>query len=100
MLSIYRSAFRPPVGGAVPHAILAVSAVCAPTDEEADLLRAGAEPHARRVADRDPAADLPLPTPARALAELGHVPAPVTVEPGHWPRHLSGARSGYESGSR
>jgi luciferase family oxidoreductase group 1 len=91
VLSIYRSAFRSASGEAVPHAMLAVSAVCAPTDEEADLLRAGAELHARRVADRDPAVDLPLPTPVQALAELGHTPAPVTVKPGHWPRHLSGS---------
>jgi luciferase family oxidoreductase group 1 len=91
VLSIYRSAFRPSFGGAVPYAMLAVSAVCAPTDEEADLLRAGAELHARRVADRDPAVDLPLATPARALAELGHAPEPVTVKPGYWPRHLSGS---------
>jgi alkanesulfonate monooxygenase SsuD/methylene tetrahydromethanopterin reductase-like flavin-dependent oxidoreductase (luciferase family) len=90
VLSIYRSVFRSS-SGAPPHAMLAVSAVSAPTDEEADLLRAGAELHARRVADRDPAVDLPLPTPARALAELGHVPAPVAVKPGHWPRHLSGS---------
>lgn len=96
VLSIYRSAFRaagagPAGGSAAPYAMLAVSAVCAPTDEEADLLRAGAELHARRVADRDPAVDLPLPVPARALAELGCPPAPVTVEPGNWPRHLSGS---------
>lgn len=94
VLSIYRSAFREagPAGALVaPQAMLAVSAVCAPTDEEADLLRAGAELHARRVAGRDPAVDLPLPIPARALADLGHAPAPVTVEPGNWPRHLSGS---------
>ena len=94
VLSIYRSAFRaavPEGGPAEPYAMLAVSAACAPTDEEADLLRAGAELHARRVADHDPAVDLPLPTPGRALAELGRAPAPVTVEPGNWPRHLSGS---------
>ncbi|MFI6928837.1 MsnO8 family LLM class oxidoreductase [Streptomyces sp. NPDC050287] len=91
VLSVYRAAFRPSSDGAVPYTMLAVSAVCAPTDEEADLLRAGAELHARRVADRDRAVDLPLPTPAQALAQLGHVPAPVTAEPGHWPRHLSGS---------
>jgi luciferase family oxidoreductase group 1 len=94
VLSIYRSAFRD--GGredaaAAPYAMLAVSAVCAPTDEEADLLRAGAELHTRRVADRDPAVDLPLAFPAGALAELGRAPAAVTVEPGSWPRHLSGS---------
>jgi luciferase family oxidoreductase group 1 len=94
VLSIYRSAFREAgLAGApaAPYAMLAVSAVCAPTDEEADLLRAGAELHARRVADRDPAVDMPLPSPARALAELGHAPAPAIVEPGNWPRHLSGS---------
>ena len=91
VLSIYRSAFRSSFRGAAAQAMLAVSAVCAPTDEEADLLRAGAELHARRIAERDPAVDLPLPIPARALAELGHAPAPVTVEPGNWPRHLSGS---------
>jgi luciferase family oxidoreductase group 1 len=93
-LSIYRSAFRaagPPGSPAAPYTMLAVSAACAPTDQQADLLRAGAELHARQVAARDPAADLPLPAPPRALAALGRAPAPVTVEPGNWPRHLSGS---------
>jgi luciferase family oxidoreductase group 1 len=94
VLSIYRSAFRAGEGAgapAAPYAMLAVSAVCAPTDDEADLLRAGAELHARLITGGSPAVDLPLPSPARALAELGHAPAPVTVEPGNWPRHLSGS---------
>jgi alkanesulfonate monooxygenase SsuD/methylene tetrahydromethanopterin reductase-like flavin-dependent oxidoreductase (luciferase family) len=76
--------------------MLAVSAVCAPTDEEADLLRAGAELHARRVAHRDPAVDLPLPIPIQALAELGRGPASTAVEPGNWPRHLSGSPESME----
>ena len=93
VLSIYRSAFRAadPADAQEPYAMLAVSAACAPTDSEADLLRAGAELHARRIAARDPAVDLPLPGPAHALAELGGPPAPADVEPGRWPRHLSGS---------
>jgi luciferase family oxidoreductase group 1 len=94
VFSLYRSAFRPaglPGAPAAPYTMLSISAVCAPTSEEADLLRSGAELHARRVADRDPAVDMPLPGPARALAELGHAPAPVIVKPGDWPRHLSGS---------
>jgi luciferase family oxidoreductase group 1 len=92
--SIYRAAFRAAgrAGGPpAPYTMLAVSVACAPTDEEADLLRAGAELHARRVAGHDPAVDMPLPDPARALAELGRAPGPVAVEPGNWPRHLSGS---------
>jgi len=101
ILDIYRSAFRPSDCSArggldEPYAMLAVSAVCAPTDEEADLLRAGAELHARRVAHRDPAVDLPLPIPIQALAELGRGPASTAVEPGNWPRHLSGSPESME----
>jgi luciferase family oxidoreductase group 1 len=97
VLDIYRSAFeaRPAATNgdelAAPYAMLAVSAVCAPTDEEADLLRGGAELHARRVAQGDPAVDLPLPIPIEALAELGYAPTPVAVTPENWPRHLSGS---------
>ncbi len=94
VFSIYRAAFRDAgLAGApaAPQAMLAVSAVCAPADEEADRLQAGAELHARRVRDRDPAVDRPLPGPAQALAELGHAPGPAVVEPGNWPRHLSGS---------
>lgn len=97
VLDIYRTAFEPrsttrgDEALTVPHAMLAVSAVCAPTDEEADLLRAGAEVHARRLADGDPAVDLPLPTPEQALAVLGRAPEPVELTPANWPRHLSGS---------
>lgn len=93
VLSIYRSAFRAaqPADAPAPCAMLAVSAACAPTDAAADELRAGAELHDRRIAARDPAVDLPLPAPARALAELGGSPPPAEVEPGRWPRHLSGS---------
>jgi luciferase family oxidoreductase group 1 len=90
VLSIYRSSFR---GDGAPYAMMAVSAVCATADSEADLLRAGAELHAHRAATRDPDVDLPLPTPERALAELGRAPAPVSVSSGDWPRHLSGSPS-------
>jgi hypothetical protein len=71
--------------------MLAVSPVCAPTDEESELLRGGAELHARRVAQGDPAVDRPLPIPIEALAEFGHAPAPVVITPDNWPRHLSGS---------
>jgi luciferase family oxidoreductase group 1 len=94
VLSVYRSAFRAAGTADAPvtsHAMLAVSAVCAPTGREADLLRAGAELHARRVAASDSAVDMPMPLPEQALAELGHPPTPVTVERDRWPRHLSGS---------
>jgi luciferase family oxidoreductase group 1 len=97
VLDIYRDAFQPRASAqgcdelTAPYAMLAVSAVCAPTDEEADLLRGGAELHMRRVAHGDPAADQPLPIPILALAELGHAPEPVDIAPDNWPRHLSGS---------
>ena len=54
VLSIYQSAFRAAQTADLPApcAMLAVSAACAPTDKEANLLRAGAELHARRIAAR------------------------------------------------
>jgi luciferase family oxidoreductase group 1 len=97
VLSIYRSAFRAAGTGDTgntgntgdapdqPYAMLAVSAACA------HLLRSGAELHARRVAARDPAVDLPLPAPWQALAELGGPPPPADLTPGRWPCHLSGS---------
>ena len=70
---------------AEPHAMLALNMTCAPTDAEADRLRASASlfwARARRGEDQQ----RPLPHPDDALLELGGPPAPD-------PRLLSGSPS-------
>lgn len=61
----YRAAFKPSERFPEPHAILAVSAVCAPTDDEAQALAASVDLAALRIANDDFS---PMPTPEEAQA--------------------------------
>lgn len=61
----YREAFQPSSRFPRPHAILGVSVVCAPTDEQAQRLAASGDLFALRLARGDLQ---PLPTPEEALA--------------------------------
>lgn len=61
----YRDAFQPSAGFPRPHAILAVSAICAPTDEEADRLASTGDLVWVRIR-RGEFAPLPSPEEARA----------------------------------
>jgi alkanesulfonate monooxygenase SsuD/methylene tetrahydromethanopterin reductase-like flavin-dependent oxidoreductase (luciferase family) len=70
--------------------MLAVHAVCADTDAEADRLRACADLFYERLA-RDPFRPGPLVDPDTARAELGAAPEPTRVLPGSWPARLSGS---------
>ena len=64
-MQIYRDKFQPSVWLDRPHAILGVSAVCAPSDEEADFLAATADLAWFRIMRGERA---PLASPENALA--------------------------------
>jgi len=89
----YREAFQPsPFEGGLsePHSMLAVNVACAETDHEAARLRASSEAAYQRMAQ---GAFGPPPTVETAIDELGDVPepTPATLEPGAWPRAISGS---------
>ena len=93
----YRAHFRPSPYGAgpeEPRGAIAVNVTCAETDEEAARLRATTEATHQRLArgrlDRPP-----LRSVEEAVDELGYVPdpTPTPIEPGEWPRQISGSPS-------
>ena len=92
-LETYREQFQPSEfeeGLAEPHTMLAVNVACAETDREAARLRASSEAAYQRMAR---GAFGPPPTVEEAVDELGGVPEPTpeTLEPGEWPRAISGS---------
>jgi luciferase family oxidoreductase group 1 len=89
----YRDQFQSSqLGGGIdePEGMVAVNAVCAPTDEEAARLRAVAEATYRRMERGEIGT---TPSVAEAIDELGGVPepTPATLDPGEWPRAISGS---------
>ncbi|ESP90043.1 LLM class flavin-dependent oxidoreductase [Candidatus Halobonum tyrrellensis] len=93
----YREHFRPSPYGAgpdEPRGAVAANVVCAETDEEAARLRATAEASHRRLA-QGRVDEPPIRSTEEAVDELGYVPdpTPASVEPGEWPRQLSGSPS-------
>jgi luciferase family oxidoreductase group 1 len=89
----YREQFQPsefPMGVDEPTGMVAVNAVCAPTDEDAARLRAVAEATYERLKQGRPPERLSV---GDAIAELGGVPAPTpaTLDDDEWPRSLSGS---------
>jgi luciferase family oxidoreductase group 1 len=91
----YRSHFK--AGGhgpSAPYTILALGALCAETDEEAERLISSARLFRRRIRQGDLGL---IPTPEEALRELadspaGHVSAPVDRgEASEFPRYVVGA---------
>ncbi|QRV13472.1 LLM class flavin-dependent oxidoreductase [Haloterrigena salifodinae] len=90
----YREHFEPSPDGAgleEPSGAIAVNMTCAETDAEAARLRATAEASSRLL--RNGQVDrLPIRSVDRAIDVLGGVPdpTPTDIEPGEWPRHLSG----------
>ncbi|WP_232688853.1 LLM class flavin-dependent oxidoreductase [Halobacterium zhouii] len=91
----YRENFEPSSFGAgpeEPRGAIAVNVTCAPTDEEAARLRATAE--ASHELLRSGRVDqLPLHSVEDAIDVLGGVPdpTPMPIEPGEWPRAVSGS---------
>ena len=92
---VYREQFEPSSHGAGPedpHGMLAVNATCAETDAEAARLRATTEASSRLL--RSGQMDrLPIRSVEEAIDVLGDVPEPtrLPIEPGEWPRAISGS---------
>jgi luciferase family oxidoreductase group 1 len=85
-LEHYRSHFIP-ADGSQPQTILALTVICAETDDEAERLASSARLFRRRAVRGDLRA---IPTPEEALAELGPRGAEPTNDAGEWPRYLIG----------
>jgi len=88
----YREHFRPsafPMGVDEPTGMVAVNAVCAPTDEDAARLRSVAEATYERLKQGRATG---RPSVEEAIDELGGVPAPTpaTLDDDEWPRSISG----------
>ena len=73
-----------------PAGMIAVNAVCAPTDEEAARLRAVAEASYKRMERGEVGT---TPSVEEAIEELGGVPepTPATLDSDEWPRAISGS---------
>jgi luciferase family oxidoreductase group 1 len=89
----YREHFEPsPVGAGPenPEGMLGVNVSCAETDEKAARLRASVEAYYQRLDRGEVGA---VPDVEQALDELGGrpEPTPASVQPGDWPRQLSGS---------
>lgn len=89
----YREAFQPSdsAGGLEePQGMVAVNAVCAPTDAAAARLRAIAEASYKRMERGELGT---TPTVEEAIEELDGVPepTPATLDPDEWPRAVSGS---------
>jgi luciferase family oxidoreductase group 1 len=84
----YRFQFRPSEFLDKPQAIVAVGALIAETDEEANRLLSSARLFRRRIRQGLVG---PIPTPEEAIAELGSDrPLPEPSERSEWPRYFSG----------
>ncbi|MGA2411055.1 MAG: LLM class flavin-dependent oxidoreductase [Candidatus Binataceae bacterium] len=83
----YRSHFIPAEKGSKPRVILALGAICAETDGEAEYLLSSARLFRRRIRQGDLRL---IPPPDVALRELGSArdPSPMASE---WPRYIVGS---------
>jgi alkanesulfonate monooxygenase SsuD/methylene tetrahydromethanopterin reductase-like flavin-dependent oxidoreductase (luciferase family) len=91
-LQFYRSNFQPSKHLAQARAIVALGVICADTETEAKRLYTSTQLHIRRI--RLQGKRLPVPTPERAIAELGNFAFgadPVVRGSGEWPRYVVGA---------
>jgi luciferase family oxidoreductase group 1 len=91
----YQRHFAPSARLAHPYTILALGAVCADTDAEAERLLMSARLFRRRIRQGDVR---PIPTPEEAIAELGPAPEPRDFDSGEWPRYFAGAPERVRSG--
>ncbi len=92
---VYRDRFQPSSFGAgptEPEGAIAVNVTCAETDEEAARLRATTEASRQRL-ERGITDQPPIRSVDEAIDELGGVPdpTPTPLEPGEWPRQISGS---------
>lgn len=91
-LALYRAKFQPSEQLREPRAIVALGAVCADTEAEAERLAASTKLLIRRI--RLGGERRPVPTPEDALRELekvGEDADPLTWDRSEWPRYIVGA---------
>ena len=86
-IEYYHSHFVPSAENPAPRTLVALGAVCAETQAEAERLFASTRLHIRRIRE---AKRLPIPTPEQALAELSEGPDPLLYDRGEWPRYIAG----------
>jgi luciferase family oxidoreductase group 1 len=94
---VYRDRFQPSSFGAgpdEPNGMLAVNVTCADTDQEAARRRATTEASRQRL-QRGNTDEPPIRSAEEAIEELGGVPDPTPpdLQPGDWPRQISGSPS-------
>jgi luciferase family oxidoreductase group 1 len=88
-LAAYQERFdRTAGGGSAPRAMLALGAIVADTDDEAQRLQMSVKAMRHRIMHGGRG---PVPTPEEAIAELGQEPGPIRPwVSGEWPRYLTG----------
>ena len=86
-IEYYHSRFVPSAETPKPRTLVALGAVCADTEAEAQRLFASTRLHIRRIRQ---AKRLPIPTPEQALAGLAEGPDPLLYDRGEWPRYIAG----------
>jgi luciferase family oxidoreductase group 1 len=86
-IEYYRSHFKPTPDLSEPRTILAVGAICADSDAEAERLLTSARLFRRRVRQGDLR---PIPSPEEAMRELGPRAEGQILETGEWPRYFVG----------
>ncbi len=91
----YRANFQPSALLAEPRAIVALGALCADSDAEADRLMASARVMRRRLHRGNLG---PVPTVEQALRELAEDPSPAPPEGGEWPRYFCGSADRVRTG--
>jgi luciferase family oxidoreductase group 1 len=84
----YRANFQPSRYRSEPCAMVALGAICAATDEEADRLAASARLVRRRLRQGDLR---PIPSVEEAERELAEMPARSAEESSEWPRYFTGS---------
>ncbi|HXS27373.1 MAG TPA: LLM class flavin-dependent oxidoreductase [Steroidobacteraceae bacterium] len=91
----YRTHFQPSSRLAAPHVIVALGAICAETDAEANRLGASVRLMGRRLRQGDLR---PVPTVEEAERELAAPDPFPRHEGGEWPRHVFGSPATVRSG--
>jgi luciferase family oxidoreductase group 1 len=84
----YRANFQPSRYLTEPCAMVALGAICAETDAEAERVSASARLVRRRLRQGDLR---PIPSVEEAQRELAQLPSPPTEEAGEWPRYFIGS---------
>lgn len=87
-LAHYRTHFDPEENEPRPRALVALGAVVADTEAEAERLFASTRLAIRRIRQGD---TRPVPPPEEAIREIGFDPDPIALGFGEWPRYVYGA---------